>query len=58
MKYEVVGYYQKKYKLPALAVVLVKGDQVIEKSAIGKRSINADIQVTTNDQWHIGSRPS
>lgn len=41
--------------LPALAAFVVKGAEIAELSAVGKRSQDAEIQVTNNDMWHIGS---
>jgi len=46
---------RQKHGLPALAAIMVRGDQVIEKSAVGVRSFDAGVAVTVNDQWHIGS---
>jgi CubicO group peptidase (beta-lactamase class C family) len=40
---------------PALAVVLVRRGQIVEMGAVGLRSATSSIQVTTADQWHIGS---
>ena len=52
---EIVAFFQKEYRLPALAAVMVHNDQIIEKSAVGRRSIKSNIRVTSDDQWHIGS---
>lgn len=40
---------------PAIAVVVVRRGQVAEMAAVGRRSSNNPIQVTTADRWHIGS---
>jgi CubicO group peptidase (beta-lactamase class C family) len=50
-----VEYFRAQNKLPALAAIMVQGGQIIEKSAVGKRSSTANIPVTVNDQWHVGS---
>jgi len=42
-------------QLPALAAIIVHDGQIIEKSAVGKRSAAADVPVSIDDQWHIGS---
>jgi CubicO group peptidase (beta-lactamase class C family) len=46
---------RKKYKFPALAVVVVKDGKVCERGAVGVRKQGAPELVTTNDQFHIGS---
>jgi len=40
---------------PALAVVVVRRGQIAEMAAIGRRSTDNSIQVTTADRWQIGS---
>jgi CubicO group peptidase (beta-lactamase class C family) len=50
-----VDYIREQNGLPAIAAIMVHDGQIIEKSAIGKRSIAFDLQVTVDDQWHIGS---
>jgi CubicO group peptidase (beta-lactamase class C family) len=51
----IVDYIREQNGLPAIAAIMVHDGQIIEKSAIGKRSIAFDLQVTVDDQWHIGS---
>lgn len=51
----IVDYFREQNKLPALAAIMVKDGQIIEKSAMGKRSNASNIPVTVNDQWHVGS---
>jgi CubicO group peptidase (beta-lactamase class C family) len=38
-----------------MAGILVRDGQVVERAAVGLRSKNAGIAVTTADRWHIGS---
>ena len=45
----------KKYNLPALAVVVVRGGKICDHAAVGVRKLGDPTLVTTNDQWHIGS---
>lgn len=51
----IVDYFRQQNNLPALAATMVHDGQIIEKSAMGKRSAASNILVTVNDQWHIGS---
>ncbi len=51
----IVDYIIDKHKVPAMAAIMIHDGQIIEKSAMGKRSIDSNIQVTVDDQWHIGS---
>jgi CubicO group peptidase (beta-lactamase class C family) len=44
-----------KYKLPALAVLVVKDGVVCERAAVGVRKWGETNAVTTNDLFHIGS---
>jgi len=41
--------------VPALATVLIENGAVIEIGAVGKRVIDGQENVTTSDQWHLGS---
>jgi len=41
--------------LPAIAVVVVKNDMIVEWTAVGQRSMGFPNLVSTSDQWHIGS---
>jgi CubicO group peptidase (beta-lactamase class C family) len=50
-----VASYRHHYGLPAMAVVVTRGDQVAEWAAVGKRRIDRDDEVTLQDRWHIGS---
>ena len=51
----VVDAIRQKHGLPALAAIMIRNDQTIEKSATGNRSVDTNTPVTVNDQWHIGS---
>lgn len=41
--------------VPALATVLIENGAVIEMGAVGNRVIDGQENVTTSDQWHLGS---
>ena len=41
--------------VPAMAVLLVRNGQVLERAAVGRRSASKDVLVTTEDRWHLGS---
>lgn len=43
------------YKLPALAAVVVKGDRIVARGAVGVRRTGSSTPVTADDQFHIGS---
>lgn len=47
--------YLAKYDLPALAAAVVKDGKVIAAGAVGTRKYGADIPVTLNDRFHLGS---
>jgi CubicO group peptidase (beta-lactamase class C family) len=44
-----------KYELPALAAAVVKDGKVIAGGAVGTRRHGADVPVTINDRFHVGS---
>jgi CubicO group peptidase (beta-lactamase class C family) len=44
-----------KHKLPALAFVVVKDGQIVDRAACGVRKHGESTPVTTEDVWHIGS---
>jgi len=44
-----------KAKLPALAGMLIVGDEVVEIAATGVRTKGDSTPVTVDDKWHIGS---
>ncbi len=46
---------RKKYDLPALAVVVVKGGTICDREAVGVRKWGDPTPVTTNDVFHLGS---
>jgi CubicO group peptidase (beta-lactamase class C family) len=46
---------RKKYKLPALAVVVVKDGAICDRIAVGVRKTGDPTPITTNDVFHIGS---
>jgi CubicO group peptidase (beta-lactamase class C family) len=52
---EIVEGIRKRYKLPALAVVVVKDGRVCDRAALGVRKHGDRTLVTTNDLFHIGS---
>jgi len=43
------------YNLPAVAAMIIKGDEILEMDVTGFRDINQTDEVTINDRWHIGS---
>ncbi|MDZ4163863.1 MAG: serine hydrolase domain-containing protein [Smithellaceae bacterium] len=47
--------YLARYDLPALAAAVVKDGKVIAAGAVGTRRAGANIPVTLNDRFHIGS---
>ncbi len=52
---DIVHYIRLESELPALAALLVHDGQIVEMAADGKRSISADVLVSNEDKWHIGS---
>jgi CubicO group peptidase (beta-lactamase class C family) len=44
-----------RYELPALAAAVVKGGKVIAVGAVGTRRAGAQVPVTVNDRFHLGS---
>jgi CubicO group peptidase (beta-lactamase class C family) len=46
---------RKKYELPAMALIVVKGGKICERDAVGVRKFGDPTPVTTNDIFHIGS---
>jgi CubicO group peptidase (beta-lactamase class C family) len=47
--------YQAQYDLPAIAAAVVQDGKVISAGAVGTRRAGADIPVTINDRFHLGS---
>jgi len=47
--------YLAKYRLPALAAAIVQNGELVAVGAVGTRRAGADIPVTVNDRFHIGS---
>jgi CubicO group peptidase (beta-lactamase class C family) len=52
---ELVEWARDSQDVPAMAVVLVRNGQVVERAAVGHRSASNNVMVTTDDRWHIGS---
>ena len=46
---------QAEAELPALAGMLVVGDEIVEIAAVGVRAMGDPTPVTVDDKWHIGS---
>ncbi len=46
---------RKDHGLPALAVAAIRHGKLVINAATGVRKLGADEQVTTDDQWHLGS---
>jgi CubicO group peptidase (beta-lactamase class C family) len=47
--------YLARYELPALAAAVVKDGKIIAAGAVGTRKAGANIPVTVNDRFHLGS---
>lgn len=41
--------------LPALGVIVVEGDDILESAVAGVRVYGSSVRATIQDQWHIGS---
>jgi CubicO group peptidase (beta-lactamase class C family) len=52
---ELIEWARASQNAPALAAVVIRHGQVVERGAVGLRSTDATVRVTTADQWHIGS---
>jgi CubicO group peptidase (beta-lactamase class C family) len=52
---EILEWARASQNAPAMATVVIRRGQVVEKAAVGLRSADASVRVTTDDQWHIGS---
>ena len=52
---ELIEWARASQNAPALAAVVILRGQVAEMGAVGLRSATSGIQVTTADQWHMGS---
>ena len=46
---------RKKYRIPALAALIVNDQGVLESTAVGLRSQSSNVEVSLDDYWHIGS---
>lgn len=47
--------YLEKHELPAIAAAVVKEGKVVAAGAVGTRKVGADLPVTVNDRFHLGS---
>jgi CubicO group peptidase (beta-lactamase class C family) len=52
---ELLAGIQKRYDVPGLVALALKGDEIIAKGATGVRKRGAEEKVTFDDQFHIGS---
>jgi len=52
---KVVEHYKDKYNLPAMAVLTVDNNQIIEQASVGIKKVGENEQVADNDTWSIGS---
>ena len=43
------------YNIPAVAGVIIKGNEIVEMEVAGFRDANKKEEVSINDRWHIGS---
>lgn len=46
---------RQKHQLPALAAAIVTSNRIITLGAVGVRKLGANVPVTINDQFHLGS---
>src|SRR5207253_6492568 len=53
--HEILKGVREKHDLPALAAAVVRSQGTIAVAAVGVRKRGADIPVTTDDQFHLGS---
>jgi CubicO group peptidase (beta-lactamase class C family) len=51
----VLEYIRDSYHLPSLGAMLIVNGQIVEAEAIGFRKLGAEVQVTRQDRWHLGS---
>lgn len=52
---EVVKHYKEAHNLPAMAVLTVDNNNIIEKASVGIKKVGESVQVGENDTWSIGS---
>jgi CubicO group peptidase (beta-lactamase class C family) len=52
---EVLTPYLSRYELPALAAAVVQDGKIVAAGAVGTRRAGADVPVTVNDRFHLGS---
>ena len=52
---EILEWARSSQNVPAIAAIVIRRGQVVEKGAVGLRSAEASVRVTADDQWHIGS---
>ena len=52
---ELLEWARASQDVPAIAMVMVERGQIAEMAAVGRRSLTAAAQVTTEDRWHLGS---
>jgi CubicO group peptidase (beta-lactamase class C family) len=50
-----LGPIREQHKLPALAAIVIDGDEIIAQGAVGFRSNGSPEAAAVDDQWHIGS---
>jgi CubicO group peptidase (beta-lactamase class C family) len=51
----VLEYIRDSYHLPSLGAMLIVSGKIVEAEAIGFRKLGAEVQVTRQDRWHLGS---
>lgn len=52
---EITEWARDSQDVPAMAVLIVRNGEVVERAAVGRRSASRDVLVTTEDRWHLGS---
>jgi CubicO group peptidase (beta-lactamase class C family) len=52
---EILEWARASQELPAMSAMVLRDGEVVERAAVGRRSMDATAQVTTEDRWHLGS---
>jgi CubicO group peptidase (beta-lactamase class C family) len=52
---ELIEWARASQNVPAMAAVVIRRGQIVEKGAVGLRSAQGSVRVTADDRWHIGS---
>lgn len=52
---EIVEWARATENAPALGVIIIRHGQVVERAVSGVRSIDNNVRVTVDDEWHVSS---